>query len=99
MGMYATIKGNEYKFSGILAMAYANLFGAPQDCVIKLTPHELKQLINQYARMLELDAMMVDAKYPEHALQAALNRQQNTTKLIALIDYHIDFPKNDLVFA
>ena len=99
MGMYATIKGHDYKFSGLMTQAYIDLFGAPQDCAIKLKPAELARLINQFANLIDFTPLTIDASYKMRALQSVLSRQQELARLTALIDYSIDCPCDELIFA
>ena len=97
MGMYVTINGQDIKFSGMLALAYENLFYAHETGnVIEITQSELEKLIPEMARLI--DATPMNGGYSLASIQA---RRIDLAKLYALIDYatNHDTECKNLVFA
>ena len=95
MGMYVTIADQEVKFSGLLALAYQNLFYDKKiDNHVVLKWDEIPIIVDEMARLF--DATPMGSSYSLSSINA---RRLDLAKMSLLLDEYTYGEPHDLVFA
>nr|MDO8115176.1 hypothetical protein [Candidatus Sigynarchaeota archaeon] len=95
--MNATINGQEYKFSGLIAHAYVKLYGMDVPTVIELDREQQISLIFVLASLIETTPLINNTGGIN--MQSVISRASDCHKLIALMEHVNDLKNGPLVFA
>ena len=95
MGMSVTIAGQEVKFSGLLALAYTNLFHDKEITNhVVLKWNEIPMVVDEMARLFDATPMRNG-----YSLSSINARRLDLAKMSLLLDEYTFGDPRDLVFA